>query len=695
MEKSEKLLEADELNDIQDDIKKFFQQGGLLASKLENYELREEQLQLSQQIASALAQAKHLIAEAGTGVGKTLAYLVASMYYAQRFDKKIAISTETKALQEQIVRKELPLLRSLGFSFHYSIAYGQSNYICLRRLEEERSNGSLFPEDNEVLENLHAWANSSQTGLRHKIPFSIENNLWRKINRDPELSLNRSCPYSEECFYLRARQEWLQSDIVIFNHSLYLSILRSPNNFLRQFDLLIFDEAHSLEKLVVDQMMVEISFDRLNSLLQKFWDGKKIKYIDSSLSKNHKKKIETSLHNVQDIAHTFFNSITVAEGKEFKRLDKPLVEIHNLFTAIKNLKDTLQKSLEEYFASEEESEYNSYFENFVTSLIQLKDEMEILLQEKSFPDKYVAWIRRREKGKESGDLLTYSPYAVFFSPLELSDIFDFILSKIHKNVVFLSATLSVNGNFNHYRQKLGLFQDNIDSALISSPFDYEGQAILYTSKHVADPANAYDEYISNLSYIVPRLIEISHGRALVLFTSYKTMQDTFQAIEVSDSSILRGDFEILLQDSQPASLLIQDFMQAKNGILFGTASFWQGVDIPGSQLELVIITRLPFESPDNPVLEAKYDWYKRKGLNPFLHYSVGNTVIRLKQGFGRLIRRKSDIGIVAVLDSRLYSRSYGSLIRNSLPPAKHLQKLDQVEKAFLDLSNKYEIKRAD
>ncbi len=669
---SENEVPDEEKLQPEDEIKKIFSNTGPLAKILPGFEPRPGQIDMAEAIQKATAEQRHLLLEAGTGVGKTLAYLIPLAVAIRDSGKKAGISTETKTLQNQILEKEIKILKKLGFSIQYSVAYGQGNFLCKRRLAEYVKRGTLYPDDSDLLDNIIRWSRSTDSGLRHRIPFSVPNRLWKEIQRDPDTSPNQNCPYYESCFYQAARISWYQSDLIIMNHSLYSSFLRNQNSLLQSLDFFVFDEAHNLDKIMTDHLSSTVSMEGLTQIISYVWDNGKGRL---SGTRNREAEIRKLVEKIYAEATRFFGSLQLRENARFERLFKPLADAELVRRPLEQLRQLVIAIAKEQGLSDSDQEM-VLIEAFIKNSESMETMLRILEAWDENSKKFVSW-----KFALKTDQLPGLHTAIQIAPLELSDFMNQILSRLHKAVFFVSATLSVNGDFFHYLNRLGIHKDKMDARVFPSPFDYKKQVIFYTSSHITDPRSDNDKFIENIGFISERLVRITGGYAFLLFTSYKSLQETYERMKhLGDEG-----FTLLVQEGQSAAQVLQTFLESDRPILFGTNSFWQGVDIAGDRLRLVVLTKIPFDTPDDPIQEAKYEIYQKRGLNPFMHLSLGNAVIRLKQGFGRLIRTVNDRGIIALLDSRLYHQAYGKIILQSLPECTHLQKLQQVEQFYPNL----------
>lgn len=638
----------------------FFGTKGVLSKHLKGYEPRIEQQKMSEAIAKALDSGEHLIVEAGTGVGKSLAYLIpviewvfdSSVRYTSHDTepghgirtRRVVVSTYTKALQRQLVEKDLPFLRDNIFKeVRFALCLGSENYICLRRLEQARTHGLFDMDEIDAISSLLKWVKRTSTGVRSEIDVPYQ--VWQKVCRESDLCYGKDCKKFDKCFYQKAKLIERKAHILVTNHHLFFANVASGWSVLPAFDTVVFDEAHELEDVAADYLGIEISNFKLKHLLDSILSlhGKGLLSRLKWLSQNKLSEINAILNAVRMQGDAFFNELSeVLKDSTTFRIRKAGFIKDNLSDTLMNLTDTLKMLQDVSKDDDEKKEINALAlrnEAFVMSLqLILKQELK----------DHVYWVQR------DGKRLRLAATPIDIASILKTQVFDTV-----STAILTSATLSTNGNFDYIKERLGL--NDVKTLLLHSPFDFKKQALLYIPEDLREPKSKgfEDDLINHLKEI----LEVTMGRTLVLFTSYSLLEKVCEAIDIAGLRILK-------QGDMDSYRLLQEFRADKNSALFGTYTFWQGIDVPGDNLQCVIITKLPFAVPDEPVIEARMEAIERDGKNPFIHYQIPQAIIMLKQGFGRLIRTKTDKGAVVILDSRIRTKGYGMHFLNSLPDCK-------------------------
>jgi ATP-dependent DNA helicase DinG len=651
-------------------LNNIFDEDGLIAQHLGTYEFRVQQMQMAKAVEEAVQSRKHLLVEAGTGVGKSLAYLVPFIQWAKKFDKKVAVSTYTKTLQEQLVKKDLPFLHEiLGLDFNYTLCVGAQNYLCLRRLTQGYKN-DLFDSDRELgeIERITGWAEETATGLYAELDFEPSEYTWGKICREADLCLGRKCTHRKECFYNKAKEKENKADILVVNHHLFFANLASGGRVLPNFEALVFDEAHTLEDVATEYLGIEISNLKIKYFLDTVFNpqtGKGLLKRIRKINRDKAEKIGYILDEVRNAADTFFAELSDRFGQESK-----VQRIRNSDYIFNYLEDPLSKlicSIQEVLDDVEELEDRIEIKSLLGKAEGIHINLKTLITQSM--DGYVWWVEIATRPRRHR-------YSLFGAPVDVSGEFKLKVLDTIRPVVFTSATLSTNGNFDFIKESLGI--EDAHELLLSSPFDYHKQALLYIPKELPDPNRAFESYQQEAIEEIRKIVEIVEGRTFVLFTSYRMLE--------AANNVLKhelGHFHILKQGDAPRYKLLERFKSHARSVLLGTSTFWQGVDVPGRALECVIITKLPFAVPDEPIIEAKMELLTAQGKDPFIHYQVPQAIIMLRQGFGRLIRRKTDIGMVAILDPRIKTRFYGKSFLVALPDCRRVSSLAEVEHFFL------------
>lgn len=623
----------------------------ILGSHLEGFELRPEQEEMATAVSVALNTGKHLIVEAGTGVGKSLAYLIPVTEWVldkknsdESGQRRAVVSTYTKALQRQLVEKDLPFLRDNVFNdLRFVLCIGSENYLCQRRLGQAKFHGLFDMEEAGAVDALLLWAKKTTTGIRSEI--DVPHKLWQKVCRESDLCYGRACRHFADCSYQKAKMFERKAHILVTNHHLFFANVVSGWNALPPFGPVVFDEAHELEDVAADYLGVEVSNYKLRNLLDTILSpsGKGIVYRIDKQTPNLSLEIRTTVNTVRTRGELFFNELAdrLKSISTLRVREKGLIA-NDLSDALARLSDELRTIKDSAGNDEEEKELTSLALRCEVLALSLR----VIIDQEL--EGHVYWAER------DGRRLRLVATPIDVSSVLKPQVFDMV-----SPAVMTSATLSTNKNFNYIKERLGLAE--AVTLLLHSPFDYKQQTRLYLPDDIVEPNSARFE--EDLIKRIYEILAVTMGRTLVLFTSYSLLTKAYNAISIQG-------LEILMQGEMDSYRLVQKFRQDEHSALFGTYTFWQGIDIPGDDLQCVIITRLPFAVPDEPVIEARLETLEREGKNPFYHYQIPQAIILLKQGFGRLIRTKTDKGVVAILDSRLRTKSYGKHFLKSLPECK-------------------------
>ena len=628
--------------------------GGAIARRLPGYEARPQQLTMAEAVADAIAARSHLIVEAGTGVGKSFAYLVPAILDAVASRKKVVVSTHTINLQEQLLLKDIPFLQGvLPPPFDAVLVKGRGNYLSLRRLRSAMEKGrSLFDLEEEVrqLERVGAWAGTTADGSRSDLDFQPLPVVWEEVRSDRDNCQGKTCPTSRECFYHAARRRMEAARVLIVNHAVYLTDLalrREGTNFLPDHDVAIFDEAHTLEGVASDHLGETIASGQVADLLARV--------AKLPVPPDVRDLVEPTWGHALE----FFDAVLEVRGREREgtcRYRAPTGWTDRLAEALRRLGSKLL----ERSASEKDADAKLDIEARGKRAVALAGTLATWLgQEKPG---CVYWSEARPgKGKVPKVSLTYAPIHV--GPALRAELF----AKV-PTCILTSATLAVGQppRFDHFARRIGLADAR--TLAVGSPFDYRTQVALHLPRGLPDPSGPDrrrgEDYERQAIGAIPHYLEKSRGRAFVLFTSHKMLEHAARALApwIAD----RGWALLAQGDGMPHAKRVRTFKEG-NCILFGVDSYWQGVDVPGEALSNVIITRLPFRVPDHPLHEARLEDIAARGGNSFVEYTVLEAVLKLKQGFGRLIRTLADRGIVVILDPRLTTKFYGKTFLDSLP----------------------------
>jgi ATP-dependent DNA helicase DinG len=637
----------------------FFAPGGVLSRTHPAYEFRRGQLQMAQAVELALQEKRHLIVEAGTGTGKTLAYLVPVI----RSGKRVIISTGTKNLQEQLFHKDIPFLEQALFPAgegRLNVCYmkGRNNYLCRKKLYDLTGQPVLSGlEEIEHYRAIAAWEKATQTGDRAELAELPEASaLWHKIDARADACIGQKCSSWDKCFITEMHRRAMESDIIIVNHHLFFADLsikqQAEAGILPEVGAVIFDEAHELEDVAGSYFGVSVSNGRAEELCRD---------VEASLQRNHmlSASISGALKSLRERSMFFFALLPQGEGRfSFENRRDFLEENGEEFMALQQSFTRLGSELENLPSKPEE------VFNFARRAQELQVQFGFLME--SEDPNTVFWIERRRGGRDKFNVYLQA------TPIDVAPILKTCLFDKLECAVLTSATLAVGGGFEYMRRRLGL--EHTRESVLPSHFDYENQALFYVPPDLPDPRTP--QFAAKAADRIRRLLEITRGRAFVLFTSYAQMNDVYQRL------LGELDFPMLLQGDAPKSALLEEFRLTPNAVLFATSSFWQGVDVQGEQLSCVIIDRLPFAVPSDPVVAARVKSIDAEGGNAFFQYQVPAAVITLKQGFGRLIRSLNDRGLLALLDNRILKKAYGRVFVESLPDYRKTTELEVVEEWF-------------
>ncbi|HEY2930358.1 MAG TPA: ATP-dependent DNA helicase [Acidobacteriota bacterium] len=628
------------------DFKSIFGPRGTLARHHPHYEYRPSQATMAEAVDAAIHGPHHLCVEAGTGIGKSIAYLLPAI----GTHKRTIISTATRALQEQLFFKDIPLLRQIaGAEIKAIYMKGRNNYLCLKKLETHLQNPELLPGDRgEQIDAIGDWAQKTATGDRAELDFLRDDDpVWRQLDARRETCLGQKCSHFEACYITRLRQDALASDLIVVNHALFFADLalrrQGTAGVLPDYATVIFDEAHEIEDVATSFFGRQVSSYRFEDFERD---------VIRSFQKHpailrYSPKLFEAARWFFDLFAVFHNDQRqsiglLARRPDFIRLAAAVDELLQLFISMAGKlgsRDDEQDALLDR-AQELRSDFS-----FISSAAD---------------PAYVYWIDKRHRG-------------VFLnaSPIDLAPILtECLFSKTH-SVILTSATLTAGGSFRYLRERLGITQS--EELVLESEYDLNAQAVLYIPP-LPDPRQV--QFVETACEAIEQLLEISEGRAFLLFTSFAQMEKCYDRL----APLLR--FPLLKQGDFPKKVLLERFRQTPSSVLFATASFWQGVDVQGDALSCVVIDKLPFAVPTDPIVSARYRLLEQQGRNAFEEYSVPQAVILLKQGLGRLIRSKQDRGILSILDNRILTKSYGRHFLESLPKCPLTDNIENLRNFF-------------
>jgi ATP-dependent DNA helicase DinG len=634
-----------------DAIQKILGPGGTLAANLPDFEHRPSQIQLARLMLKSLKTETPCLIEAGTGTGKTIGYLLPAVLS----QKKIVISTGTKNLQEQIFFKDIPLLEKVtGQPLKATLMKGRQNYLCLHRYHQQFSQASLLSPDLRALKKeIEVWLKKTEFGDRAELNWMAEEDpWWDALSANSEQCLGSNCLYYEDCYLNYLRQKAAQSKIIIVNHHLFFADLMVKQGgfgeIIPRFEAVIFDEAHLIEEIATTYFGEMLSTQQLLELIADVEKG--LPQLEDLQKKTLKGHLDFIRLGAQHIREHFL------EGPEKAPLDAETIRQLDLGPA-----HTIRKGLRYLLENPEQiAPDHSQGQSIAVRAEDLTRRLKITLTARD-PD----WLNWYERHKKSLHLHA--------SPLDISRELQQTLYQKVPNVILTSATLSTGGHFDYIRTRLGI-EGEVLQGIYPSHFDFANQALLYVPKDLPLPNET--DFGLQIAPRILRILQITAGRALVLFTSHHNLNLVH--------SLLLGKIPYTLykQGEAPHSTLLQAFKEDTHSVLLATGSFWQGVDVPGETLSCLIIDKLPFDAPGEPLVAARIDSIRAQGGNPFLSYQIPSAIIALKQGIGRLIRAGSDQGIIAILDRRLIDSRYGRFFFESLPPIPLSHKLEDIRAFF-------------
>src|SRR6516164_8153473 len=626
-----------------------FGPGGLLErSMIGGYEHRPAQLEMAEAVHDAFQKHHHAIVEAGTGTGKTLAYLLPAICSGRR----VVISTATKSLQEQLYQKDVPFLQKhFAPELKVAVMKGRNNFLCLAKLHALADQPMLKGiEEVDAFRQIRDWAKVTDAGDRAELTFLPDDSeLWSRIDARRDTCTGKKCPQFAQCFLTAMQSRAREADLIIVNHHLFFADLALKQDdfgsILPEYPAVVFDEAHEMEDVASDYFGQQISNFRFEELARDADNAMRLGNFGTPALLRRTQRI-------RDKSRTFFDAFPAREGRfSFTRSEREafLEQNREAYDALMNA----LKGMETEFAALTQKPEELL--RIGRRSFEIRQELSFLFE--SNEKNFVYWFERRNKG-----------VYLAATPIDVSQILRERLFEAFDTVVLTSATLTVGGRFEFIRQRLGL--DQAKECALPPEFDYQEQALLYLPQRIPDVRDA--GFAAKAADEIVQLLERSRGRAFCLFTSYSQMNDLFERVED------RLDFPLLLQGTAPRSVLLERFKTTPNAVLFATASFWQGVDVPGEQLSCVIVDRLPFAVPSDPIVAARVRALEEEGRNPFAEFQVPEAVLALKQGFGRLIRTKTDRGVLALLDTRLQRMPYGRIFLESLPRYRRTSDLAEV-----------------
>ena len=674
----------------------YLSKNGPLAKKSADYEERPVQLELVKKIVSALNGNKIGIFEAGTGVGKSFSYLIPSMLWAVENKERVVVSTGTINLQQQLVEKDIPAAEKIvGKKIKAVLVKGRQNYLCLRRLDETGKERDLFNEEQEIFDKIFEWSKNTPTGSRSDLSFMPSENIWQKVNSEADACMGMKCPFREKCFVMKVRKEAADANILVVNHHILFADIESrlegagfeDTAVLPPYKRIVFDEAHGIEDAATSFFSNQINRFKIQkqlNLLYRTRKGTAAGFLFTLLSLSFSEEnadsliegvnqIKVALNGLEDAALALLEHEYTL--RLFKNTKTQFVNVlHSMSVLQKHIADFTGNVRKLFDCIPEEAKDSPVLYETKSVLRRLEDSAVVLGSFLSWSEHldFVYWIQKSKLSSAVSKNIE-NPYYVQFiqTPLDISQTMNKGVFEPMDSVICTSATLSIGKSFNYWKKHAGVFfaeEERILEGEFPSPFPYKTNVLFAVARDAPFPENAF-EYQRYIEDSIVRLIRAAGGKTLVLFTSYESLK---HACDIARNALRLSGIKILRQGDDDRFRLLKIFREDKTSVLFATDSFWEGVDVPGDSLSQVIIAKLPFGVPNNPVFAAKSEMIQQRGGSSFMELSVPDAVIKFRQGFGRLMRRNSDKGAIVVLDKRIVEKQYGRIFTSSVPETKKM-----------------------
>ena len=656
------------VNEILTDSRDFFSEDGILSSAYENFEFRNSQKEMAEFIVKILEKKSHAFIEAPTGVGKSFAYLVPALYFALKNKRKVIVSTHTINLQEQLINKDIPFLQKfLPVKFKAKLLKGRNNYLCPRRLKNAIETSNTLFETDEILnlEKIFLWSKKTIDGTRSDLDFLVDENVWNSVCSERGICTAKTCGGDNtSCFYQKAKKELADSDLIVVNHHLFFTLFdgisEDKSGYLYRNDFVIFDEAHTVEQVATEHIAPRVSREMIKFHLLKLYNHQKKKGFLLTFPSLH---IQAMIQNLLDLNQLFFyklrkNLFTDDKGKKQNNLTSRVYEKGIEENILKPEFENLLKNLRSLRQSCKDENQENELNEFILRISEFNYVIEEFLKQKKneTTEDYVYWVELSSRKPESN-------VSICSSPVDVSDFFRKNIFRPGNSTIFTSATLTINNSFDYFKIRLGA--ESAEELKLESPFDFYNQVKIYIPRNLISPLKDNSTmYIENIKEWISYFVKFTKGKALVLFTNSYLMKEIGEDLK---KDFANDGIELFQQGGGLArTRLLNEFRSNVNSVLFGLDSFWMGVDVPGESLSNLIITRLPFQVPTHPVIQAKMEYIEKHGGNSFFDFSLPEAILKFRQGIGRLIRHKSDKGIIAILDSRIINKTYGKYFLNSI-----------------------------